>query len=38
MNKLTIEQTSNSPRVILDPENLRFEITGESISGKNRST
>ena len=30
MNKLEIEQTSNSPRVILDPENNRFEIYGES--------
>ena len=30
MNKLIIEQTSNSPRVILDPENKRFEISGES--------
>ncbi|MDX2443861.1 MAG: DUF1987 domain-containing protein [Bacteroidales bacterium] len=30
MNKLIIEQTSNSPKVILDPENRKFEISGES--------
>lgn len=30
MNKLIIEQTSNSPKVILDPENSKFEISGES--------
>lgn len=30
MRKLIIEPTSNSPSVILDPENNRFEISGES--------
>ncbi len=30
MKKLIIEQTSNSPKVILDPENRKFEISGES--------
>lgn len=30
MRKLQIDQTSNSPRVILDPEKKIFEISGES--------
>jgi len=30
MRKLILDPTSNSPRVILDPENNRFEISGES--------
>lgn len=30
MKKLIIDQTSNSPRVILDPERKIFEIAGES--------
>jgi hypothetical protein len=30
MRKLSIEQTSNSPKVMLDPENNVFEISGES--------
>ena len=30
MRKLIIDQTANSPSVILDPENNIFEITGES--------
>jgi hypothetical protein len=30
MKKLIIDQTTNSPRVILDPEKNRFEISGES--------
>jgi len=30
MKKLIIEQSSNSPKVILDPENRKFEISGES--------
>jgi hypothetical protein len=30
MKKLIIDQTSNSPKVILDPERNRFEISGES--------
>ena len=30
MRKLIIEQTPNSPRVIFDPENGLFEISGES--------
>ena len=30
MRKLFIDQTSNSPKVILDPENKNFEISGES--------
>jgi len=30
MKKLIVEQTSNSPKVILDAENNRFEISGES--------
>jgi hypothetical protein len=30
MRKLIIDQTSNSPKVILDPEKNRFEISGES--------
>ena len=30
MKKLVIEQTSNSPKVILDPENKIYEISGES--------
>jgi len=30
MRKLIIDPTSNSPRVIMDPENKRFEISGES--------
>ena len=30
MKKLIIDQTSNSPRVILDPEKKIFEIAGES--------
>jgi hypothetical protein len=30
MRKLIIEQTSNSPKVILDPDENHFEISGES--------
>jgi len=30
MEKLNIEPTSNSPRVILDPEARQFEFSGES--------
>jgi len=30
MEKLTIEPTLNSPRVLLDPENNQFEFSGES--------
>jgi hypothetical protein len=30
MKKLIIDQTSNSPRVILDPDLNRYEIVGES--------
>jgi hypothetical protein len=30
MRKLIIDQTSNSPKVILDPENRIYEISGES--------
>jgi hypothetical protein len=30
MRKLIIEQTTNSPKVILDPDNNVFEISGES--------
>jgi len=30
MRKLIIDQTTNSPGVILDPENSKFEISGES--------
>jgi len=30
MKKLVIEQTSHSPKVILDPENKIYEISGES--------
>jgi hypothetical protein len=30
MRKLIIDQTTNSPGVVLDPESNRFEITGES--------
>ena len=30
MEKLIIEPTSNSPSVILDPENDKFEFSGES--------
>ena len=30
MNKLVIEPTMNSPRVILDPETNQFEFSGES--------
>jgi hypothetical protein len=30
MRKLIIEQTSNSPKVVLDPERRVFEISGES--------
>jgi hypothetical protein len=30
MKKLMIDQTANSPKVILDPENNQFEISGES--------
>jgi hypothetical protein len=30
MRKLVIDPTANSPKVILDPENNRFEISGES--------
>jgi hypothetical protein len=30
MKKLIIDQTSNSPKVILDPENRIYEISGES--------
>jgi hypothetical protein len=30
MRKLIIDPTGNSPRVIMDPENKRFEISGES--------
>lgn len=30
MKKLIIDQTSNSPKVILDPENKIYEISGES--------
>jgi hypothetical protein len=30
MEKLVIEPTANSPRIILDPENRNFEFAGES--------
>lgn len=30
MRKLIVNQTSNSPRVVLDPERNQFEISGES--------
>jgi hypothetical protein len=30
MRKLIIDQTQNSPKVILDPENKIYEISGES--------
>ena len=30
MRKLVIDQTNNSPKVILDPENRIYEISGES--------
>lgn len=30
MEKLIIEPTANSPRIILDPENKNFEFSGES--------
>jgi hypothetical protein len=30
MEKLIIEPTGNSPRIILDPENKKFEFSGES--------
>jgi hypothetical protein len=30
MRKLIIDQTSNSPKVILDPQNKIYEISGES--------
>ncbi|NOR33273.1 MAG: DUF1987 domain-containing protein [Bacteroidales bacterium] len=30
MEKLIIEPTANSPRIILDPENRNFEFSGES--------
>lgn len=30
MEKIIVEATSNSPRVVLDPENMVFEISGES--------
>jgi hypothetical protein len=30
MRKLIVDQTSNSPKVILDPENRIYEISGES--------
>jgi hypothetical protein len=30
MRKLIIDQTSNSPKVVLDPENKIYEISGES--------
>ena len=30
MEKLIIESTGNSPRIVLDPENKRFEFSGES--------
>ena len=30
MRKLILEKTTNSPRVVLDPDNSRFEISGES--------
>ena len=30
MRKLLIEQTAHSPRVIMDPENSIFELSGES--------
>lgn len=30
MRKLIIDQTTNSPKVILDPENKIYEISGES--------
>jgi hypothetical protein len=30
MEKIIIEATSSSPRVVLDPDNLIFEISGES--------
>ena len=30
MEKIIIEATSNSPRVVLDPDNKIFEISGES--------
>ena len=30
MEKLIIEATVNSPRIVLDPEELKFEFSGES--------
>ncbi|MCI5054469.1 MAG: DUF1987 domain-containing protein, partial [Flavobacteriales bacterium] len=30
MNKLSIESTESSPKVLLDPESFYFEISGES--------
>jgi len=30
MERIIIEATSNSPKVVLDPENMDFEISGES--------
>ena len=30
MRKLIIDKTANSPKVVLDPENNMFEISGES--------
>lgn len=30
MEKLIIEATGNSPRIVLDPENKKFEFSGES--------
>ena len=30
MEKLIFEPTSNSPRIVLDPENRNFEFSGES--------
>lgn len=30
MEKLLIEPTGNSPRIVLDPENKNFEFSGES--------
>ena len=30
MEKLLIESTGNSPRIVLDPENKNFEFSGES--------
>ena len=30
MEKLIIEATGNSPRIVLDPESRNFEFSGES--------